>query len=491
MAGEQPAFNLRVRAIKSTAWLLTFRLGSQLITWAVSILIARFLTPADYGLFAMALTVVASIELLRELGLGAAIIQRHDLTAEHLNTIFWIVALVSMVLVAVLWISAEAAAAFYAEPRLVWVLRILGITFLLNVIGFVPYSLLTKEIEFRRRSMAAMMGAVSSSVVALSLAYTGYGVWALIIGQLTNAAILNAALVVSAWWLPGFRLSFRNIGEILKFSLRLAGVSVIGLCSPIANQAIVGRFLGGPALGLFTMAETLAEAPHKISSAVIHQLSLPIFAKLKSQETELRKYFLTITKYVALAAFPLQVGMALVAQDLVVVVLTAKWAPMIGLFQVFCVGKLAHILALPPQPLLVARGRAGALLKLNVVAATATAAAILLGTKVGLLAVGIAWLIAFVLLKVVMLLLALREVGIRVRTYIDYIRPSLLATIAMSAAVLIARYVGATGSTAIQRLAFEVILGALVYVAMLLIVDRKLVSEVKSIIQDMFASSRA
>src|SRR5215472_11732773 len=171
MAGEQPAFDLRTRAIKSTAWLLSFRLGSQFLSWAVSILIARFLTPGDYGLFAMALTVVGAMELLRVLGLGAAIIQRQDLTAEHLNTIFWIVALVSSALVVALWIGAGAAASFYDELRLVCVLRILGVTFLLNVVGFIPYALLTKDIDFRRRSIAAMIGVISYSIVALGLAY--------------------------------------------------------------------------------------------------------------------------------------------------------------------------------------------------------------------------------------------------------------------------------------------------------------------------------
>ncbi|HEX8009685.1 MAG TPA: oligosaccharide flippase family protein, partial [Casimicrobiaceae bacterium] len=329
------------------------------------------------------------------------------------------------------------------------------------------------------------------SVVALSLAYLGYGVWALIIGQLTNAAIFNAALVIAARWLPGFRLSFRNIAEILKFGLRLSAVSAIGLGSPIANRALVGRFLGGPALGLFTMAETLAEAPHRISSAAIHQLSLPIFAKLQREDAELRRYFLKITKYLALATLPAQIGMALVAQDLVVVLLTAKWTPMVALFQLFCVGNVFYILALPPYPLLVARGRAGTLLKFNGAAALAIATAILLGTQVSLLAVGTAWLIVFAALKIVLLSLALREVGITVRSYLKNILPSIIATIVMSVTVFAARYVDVTGSVGIQRLAFEVILGASVYVAILLVVDRKLVTEVKSIVHEMFISSRA
>ena len=491
MADSKPTVDLKTQAIKSTGWLLTFRLGSQLISWVVSIVIARFLTPSDYGLFAMALTVVASIELLRELGLGTAIIQRQDLTAEHLNTIFWIVGAMSAALVAALWFGADAASAFYAEPRLTWVLRILGVTFLLNVVGFIPYSLLTKEIDFRRRSISAMVAVVASAIVALSLAYLGYGVWALIIGQLANAAIFNAALVLAARWLPGFQLSFRNIGDIMKFGLRLAAVGAIGMFAPIANRAIVGRFLGGAGLGLFTMAETLAEAPHRISSAAIHQLSLPIFAKLQREEAELRKYFLTITKYLALAALPLQIGMALVASDLVVVLLTAKWSSMVALFQIFCVGNLFYILTLPPYPLLAARGKASTLLKFNAAAALASVAAILLGTRFGLLTVGIAWLVAFVAFKIVLLQLALRELAVRPRTFIQGILPPFIAAAAMSAALLTARHFGVTGGAPLQRLVFEVILGAAVYVAMLLLVDRRLIGEVKSIIHHMFLSSRA
>ena len=490
MAAEQAPFDLRTRAIKSTGWLLTFRLGSQLLSWAVAIVIARFLTPADYGLFAMALTVVAAIELFREFGLGAAIIQRHDLTAEHLNTIFWIVALVGTALVVILWVGAELAAAFYAEPRLVWLLRILGLTVLFNIIGFVPYSLLTKEIEFLRRSVAAMLGAVSSSVVALSLAYLGYGVWALVVGQLVNAAIFNMALLVAARWLPGLRLSFRNMGEIFKFGLRLAAVSAVGLCSPIVNRVLIGRFLGGPALGLFTMAETLAEALHKISSAVIHQLSLPVFAKLKREDGELRRYFLKITKYLALAILPAQIGMALVAYDLIAILLTAQWTPMVTLFQIFCVGKLIHILSLPAHPLLVARGRAATLLKFYAAGAIVTAAAIMLGSQIGLLAVGAAWLGAFAALKIVLVSLALREVGIKVRIYLSNIGPPVVATMAMSVTVLVARHLDA-GSAGVQRLALEVILGAFVYVATLLVLDRKLLPEVRGILHDMFMSSRA
>ena len=224
---------------------------------------------------------------------------------------------------------------------------------------------------------------------------------------------------------------------------------------------------------------------------MIHQLSLPIFAKLQREDDELRKYFLKITKYLALATLPAQIGMALVAYDLIAILLTAQWTPMVALFQIFCVGNVFHILSLPAYPLLVARGRAGMLLKFNAAAAIVTAAAILVGSQITLLAAGAAWLGAFAVLKIVLLSLALREVGIKARVYVNNIVPPLVATIAMSVTVLVARHLDVSGSAGVQRLALEVILGAFAYAGMLLVLDRKLLPEVRGILHDMFMSSRA
>src|SRR5205823_4056597 len=132
---------------RSAAWYAGARVWTQGLSWAVTVLLAAWLTPVDYGLFAMALGVVTFLELFQELGMGTAIVQRRDLTSPQVNTIFWIVSSASLALVLVASLGAGPVARFYAEPRLVWMIRILSLTFLLNSLGMVSESLLMREID--------------------------------------------------------------------------------------------------------------------------------------------------------------------------------------------------------------------------------------------------------------------------------------------------------------------------------------------------------
>ena len=144
--------SLRTRAVKSAAWYGATRLWGQLISWAVTVLLARLLAPEDYGLYAIALSVLAMVELLQEFGLGTALIQRQDLTRAQVSAVFWVVASTSLLLTGLTMVAAGAISRIYGEPGLAWPLRLLCLTFLLNSLGTVPYSLLTKNINLRRRS---------------------------------------------------------------------------------------------------------------------------------------------------------------------------------------------------------------------------------------------------------------------------------------------------------------------------------------------------
>ena len=222
--------DLNTQVIKSTVWYVTTRLWTQLLSWAVTLVLARLLTPKDYGLFAMSLAVVTFLELFQEFGFGVAIIQRQDLSRRQLNTMFWIVSTASLAIVAVAFLGAELVATFYREPQLIWMVRILSLTFLLNSLGMVPYSLLTKEIDFKHRSLAEGFGVVASAGVAIILAYLSYGVWALVLGQLAKAVARNISMTVFCGWFPGFETSLSGMKGIMKFGLQIAGAG--GIVNP-------------------------------------------------------------------------------------------------------------------------------------------------------------------------------------------------------------------------------------------------------------------
>src|SRR5688572_4084498 len=247
--------DLKTKTIKSAAWLTTARLFSQLVSWLVTLVLARLLTPADYGVFAIALGVVSFLELFHEFGLGAAIVQCRDLTKIQLNTIFWIISGSSLAIVLLTFLSAGLLAQFYAEPQLVWILPFLSLVFLVNSLGLVSQSLLTKEINFRDRAIAEAFGVVAAAGVSFGLAYHGYGVWALVLGHLARATLRSAAMCAFSRWLPGLSIALAEIKGIVKFGLTVAGSNAVTEISHFANISIISRFLGTFNLGLYTVGD--------------------------------------------------------------------------------------------------------------------------------------------------------------------------------------------------------------------------------------------
>ncbi|MGH7279086.1 MAG: lipopolysaccharide biosynthesis protein [Candidatus Rokuibacteriota bacterium] len=484
---------LRTRAIKSTAWYAGIRVCLHAVTWSVGIVLARLLSPADYGLFAMALAAIAFFELFQEFGLGTAIVRHQKLTAGQINAVFWIIFSASVGVTALAFVAAPAAARVFDEPRLVWMIRALGLTFLLNAVGMVPYNLLTRDIDLRRRSLAEAAGTIVSAGVAIAVAWHGHGVWALVAGHVARAFVRNTGMLVACGWFPGSHVSFDGIRKVLRFGMHVAGSGIVATLAGVLNRTVIGRFLGGHDLGMWEMAGSLGRRNpvHKVSTSVINQLSLPVFAKLQSNDDQLRRYFLRISKYLAVLSLPMQVGMALVAHDLVELLLTAKWLPMVPLLQAFCIGGILSVLPLPSAPLLTARGRADAVFRVATVSGVVLSAAVLVGVQWGLVGLITAWLLVSPALRAWLLLLSLREVKLSVGAYLAGIAPAGLAATAMAVVILGLRLLVASSLGLIERLAFDVCIGATVYVATLLLLDRRLGPEMKIIASELLAPSRA
>jgi O-antigen/teichoic acid export membrane protein len=486
-----PSVTLRTLAVKSAAWYGATRLWAQGLSWGVTIVLARLLTPQDYGLFSMALSVLAFIELFQEFGLGTAIIQRQDLTRQQINGVFWIIASASVTLTALTVLGADLIAVSYGEPRLAGMVRVLSVTFLLSSLGIVPYTLLTKAIDLRRRSLAEAFGVVTSAAVAVVLAYHGWGVWALALGHLARGIVINSSLVVFSGWLPGLDVSFQGMWDVLKFGLRVVGTSVMGSASATVNILILGRMLGGRALGLYAMGSSFAEGPHRISTAVINQVSIPVFARLQHEPEPLRNSFMKISKYLAVVSLPVQIGLALIAADAVPLLLSEKWQDMVPLLQVFSVGGVFVVLTLTSSPLLTAKGRPDLLFSVTWVSAVGLAVALLVATQFGLMAAALAWFVALIPIRLSLLVLGLRELGLTLGAYAKNFASPILATGVMAAAVTGARAALGTHEPGVEQLVVTVLVGAATYTVALLGFDRGFGGELKLIARDLFVRAKA
>ena len=272
---------LRARAMSGLRWTVGARLAAQVLTWAITLVVIRLLSPSDYGLLAMATIFVAFLAMIAELGLGPAVVQRADIGERELRKVFGVVILTRLAITAALIAAAPAMALFFDEPRLAAVIRVLALQFPISAVAIIPSAMLDRQMAFRGRSLVDLASTVVGSFVVLGLAVAGLGVWALVSGTLVTTALRTIGLVVlRPWWRwPSF--AFGGMRALLAFGGRMTAVQFLWYVFNQADVLIVGKWLGKELLGIYSVSMHVASMPNQRLSALINQLAFPTFARIQ------------------------------------------------------------------------------------------------------------------------------------------------------------------------------------------------------------------
>ena len=427
-------------------WVSSAKAVTQLASWAVSLVLARLLLPADFGLVAMAWTFIGFLEQVNQLGIGAAIIQRDDLTDDDHCTLFWIGLGAGLLFFLLAVALAGSLAMFFGNERLTAIIRLLGLTIILSALNTVPFNLLTRSLAFGRRSRAEVLSVISGGLTSLALATHGYGVMSLVFGTLTQQTVLTATIWYLAGWKPAFRCKLGRIATAFRFGLSVMMARIIWYWYSSADAIIVGKLLGERFLGIYSMGMQLSTLPVQKITAIVNQVAFPVFSQLQHDLPKLRSYFLQITRYVALITFPTMVALVCVADPLVRFLLTDKWLPVVSILRMLCViGMVKSVDAIIPN-LLMARGKGDILVKYNLACLLVLPTAFGLGAYWGgLTGVATAWLLAYPLLLSYLLTIGLRELDLSLADYLKNMVPAVLIALATGAGILLYSHIDARG----------------------------------------------
>src|SRR5689334_21129088 len=248
-------------------------------------------------------------------------------------------------------------------------------------------------------------------------------------------------------WYPNANVTFAGIGSVVTFGVRVADSEDFTILSQVANATIVGRVLGGTDLGFFTVANAFGlESLNKVTGSLVHQLSLPLFSKLQGDVEILKRYFLKLTKYLAVVSFPVQIGLALVAEDLVVVAFSERWLPVASVLRLFALAGALFAVTLPCAAVLTARGKADVIFRYSGLALLVMALSVLFGTTFGLRGVAAAWVLAFIPLRLYLLRLSLVEIDLGLGRYGANLVSPAVATLSMSTAVVAVQHLTVTSA---------------------------------------------
>jgi O-antigen/teichoic acid export membrane protein len=344
--------DLQSKAVKGIAVLGAGKGLGRVISFANTIILARILSPDDYGLMAMAMVVCGFIAFFNEIGLGSAIIQRKDITAKQLNGAFSISIVASILLYGLTYLLAPNVGKFYNNPQITNMLIILAISFVIGAFSTVSNALISKNMQFKALAGIEFITILLQAIVTLVLAMMGYKAWALVYGFILAQLIRAILVFVLAKWRPTKFGEFKEAISLIRFGLTVTYSRLTWYAYTNAATFIIGKFSGEKQLGIYSMAITLAGLPTEHLTSLIRQVASPVFAKLQDELEELNMLLCGFTGGLAMITFPVLAGMAVTAPELIPILLGEQWLAVVFPMQALAVmGLLTSISPLLTQAL--------------------------------------------------------------------------------------------------------------------------------------------
>ena len=324
------------KTVSGTAWTYLSFLLSKGVNLLTTVVLARLLTQADFGIVGFALTAISFLDAVRDLGLVTALIQRRDNFEEASQSAFWL-NLGSNILFWIVTIAISPfIASFFREPFIIVILPVVGFSFVISSIGGVHEAVFKRDMKFKRLIVPGLAESLVKFGVSLALALGGGGVWALVIGQLAG----RAAFTIAIWWIvpwrPRRQLSLKIGRELIQFGYKVSIDSFLSALQANIDYVFIGRFLGSVSLGFYTIAYRVPEMIIINMCLVVAQVLLPAYAMLQHDLVQLREAMLVTLKYIALITVPAGIGLALTAVPLTRVLFGAKWEEAGSTMAVLC-----------------------------------------------------------------------------------------------------------------------------------------------------------
>jgi O-antigen/teichoic acid export membrane protein len=467
------------KAARGGLWYAAINITTQIVSWAFTFLVLRWLEPQDYGLMTMASFLTGYLQMFSELGLGAAIIQRERIEDGEMHSLFWLSLAVGVGMGMVAFVLSYPTAWLFRDTRVIPVTQLIGLLFVVSALTIVPSALLTRELEMKRLAMINFVAAITASVVSLWMALNGYGVYTLIWTTLVLNGTKMLLLFPLSGWRPRFHYRQAEIKPYLGYGIYMALSSTSLRLFQAIDRLIVGRAFGPTQLGLYGNAMTISSMPLDKIWPLYHQVTFPLLSRLQGQREECYQTYLGIARHYLVVVSPIYVGCAIVAPEIVRVVLGEKWLPMAPMFQMFCFVKLFEVLAAYQQVLFNATGHHRSVLAFNVVLVIVIPLGVWLAAMRSFEAVMVPWLVLYPLLCSIWILLGLRQANLSLQAYVGAVFDGVKASLAMLAVLVLIRQLGFLEGieSPLYRLLIFVVIGASVFGLVLLTFQRALVRQ--------------
>ena len=462
--------SLGKKALTGTAWKFAERFLAQGITTLVSIVLARILDPAHYGVIAIVNVFITLCNVFVVTGLGESLIQKKDADDLDFSSIFYINVTMSIVLYVILFIAAPFITKFYGDgyEQLTAIIRVMGIRLILAAINSIQSAKVTRELAFKKYFFVTLIGTLISGVVGISMAYAGFGVWALVSQYMTNTTIDTIMLFIFVGWYPKLMFSFERSKGLVKYGVRILYVSVVNTFIGEIQNLFIGKFYSPQDLAFYTKGQTYPKLLANNLSIAISTTLFPVLAQAQDDLAQMRKIASKAIKLITFLVFPALCGLALVADDFISFLLTDKWLPCVPYLRILCIYFALNPLITTNSQCLTARGDSKTFSRLTIISKILGLVILFVALPFGVIWIAVAMVAGLVLEYLIKTVPCQKMFNYGLFAQIKDMLPTIIGCLLMAGAVLITkRFVVDLNS--FTALVIQAAVGAVVYLLFALV----------------------
>ena len=359
--------SLKNKTVKGVGWSFIDNLSSSGITFLVGLVLARLLTPSEYGIMAILTIFIAVSNSIVDSGFSNALIRKTDARRVDYNTVFLFNLLVSGLLYVVLFLAAPAISRFFKEPLLVEVMRVIGWVLVINALAIIPRTLFVKEVNFKTQTKVSLIASISSGVIGIGMALAGLGVWSLVGQQLSRQLLNTLFLWIYCTWRPAWEFSMQSFKELFGFGSKLLLSGLLDTGFKEIYSLVIGRCYTSAQLGQYTRANQFNQIFSSNLTTVIQRVSYPVLSSIQDESERLREAYCKVIKSTMLISFACMLGLAAVARPLILILIGEKWLPAVGFLQIICFNGMLYPLHAINLNILQVKGRSDLFLRLEII----------------------------------------------------------------------------------------------------------------------------
>jgi len=386
--------SLKTKTINGLFWSFIDNAAVKILQFAIGIILARLLSPKEFGLIGMLTVFIALSRSFIDSGFGNALIRKNQCTQTDYSTVFYFNLVVGILLYIILFISSGSIAAFFNEPQLRQILQVFGLVVIIDSFTIIQKTILTKNINFKLQARISVISSIGSGIVAITLAYNGFGVWSLVIQQLLRQGLNSLFLWIWNKWLPTLVFSRESFKNLFAFGSKLLLSGLIYTTFNNLYYFVIGKFFSAQELGFYTRANQFSNLPSQQIQGVISRVSYPVLSEMQDDPVRLKAAYQRLIRSTVYITFFLMLSMAAVAEPMVIGLIGEKWRQSIIYLQLLCIVGMFYPLHALNLNMLQVKGRSDLFLKLEIIKNLLIVPVVLLG-----LSFGIKWMIAGMIVK--------------------------------------------------------------------------------------------